>query len=79
MPVHHQVPFTQYQAQSMLARAGFKKSFGLKNNCLHGEITSADTAEAEVFVKNKFIAIIEEGGHKPDQVFNMDETGLFWK
>ena len=24
-------------------------------------------------------AIIEEGGYKPEQVFNMDETGLQWK
>ena len=57
----------------------FKKRFGLKNVCLHGEIASADTAEAEAFVNNKFKAIIEEGGYKPEQVFNMDETGLFWK
>lgn len=30
-------------------------------------------------MRNKFKAIIEEGGYKPEQVFNMDETGLFWK
>ena len=24
-------------------------------------------------------AIIKEGGYKPHQVFNMDETGLQWK
>lgn len=30
-------------------------------------------------MNNKFKAIIEEGGYKPEQVFNMDETGLFWK
>ncbi|XP_055766968.1 uncharacterized protein LOC129842432 [Salvelinus fontinalis] len=57
----------------------FKKRFGLKNVCLHGEMASADTAEAEAFVNNKFKAIIEEGGYKPEQVFNMDETALFWK
>lgn len=28
---------------------------------------------------NKYKKIIEEGGYKPEQVFNMDETGLFWK
>ena len=57
----------------------FKKRFGLKNVSLHGEMASANTAEAEAFVNNKFKAIIEEGGYKPEQVFNMDETGLFWK
>ncbi|XP_055078751.1 tigger transposable element-derived protein 1-like [Periophthalmus magnuspinnatus] len=41
---------------------------------LHGK-----AAEAEAYVNNKFKAIIEEGGYKPEQVFNMDETGLFWK
>ncbi|XP_071328990.1 tigger transposable element-derived protein 1-like [Trachinotus anak] len=57
----------------------FKKRFGLKNVSLHGEIASANTAGAEAFINNKFKAIIEEGGYKPEQVFNMDETGLFWK
>ena len=57
----------------------FKKRFELKNVSPHGEIASADTAEAEVFVNNKFKGIIEEGGYEPEQVFNMDETGLLWK
>ena len=38
-----------------------KKRFGLKNVSLHVEIASADTAEAEVFVSNKFKAIIGNG------------------
>uniref|UniRef100_A0A3B3WHD8 DDE-1 domain-containing protein n=1 Tax=Poecilia mexicana TaxID=48701 RepID=A0A3B3WHD8_9TELE len=45
---------------------------------MHGEAASADTDVAEEFV-NKFKAIIEEGGYKSEQVFNMNETGLFWK
>ena len=57
----------------------FKKCFGHKNVSLHREIASADTAKAEVFMSIKFIAIIEEGGYKPEQVFNMDRTALFWK
>lgn len=57
----------------------FQKRFGLKNVSLHGEAASADTAGAEAYVNNKFKVIIEEGGYKPEQVFNMDETGLFWK
>lgn len=57
----------------------FQKRFGLKNVSLHGEVASADTAGAEEYVSNKFKAIIEEGGYRPEQVFNMDETALFWK
>uniref|UniRef100_A0A3Q1BQ93 DDE-1 domain-containing protein n=1 Tax=Amphiprion ocellaris TaxID=80972 RepID=A0A3Q1BQ93_AMPOC len=40
---------------------------------------SANTAGAEAYVNKKFKTINEEGGYKPEQVFNMDETGLFWK
>ena len=57
----------------------FQKRFGLKNVSLHGEVASADTAGAEEYVSNKFKAIIEEGGYRPEQVFNMDETALFWR
>uniref|UniRef100_A0A087XHE0 DDE-1 domain-containing protein n=1 Tax=Poecilia formosa TaxID=48698 RepID=A0A087XHE0_POEFO len=57
----------------------FHKRFGLKSVSLHGEAASADTDGVEEYVNNKFKAIIEEGGYKPEQVFNMDETGLFWK
>uniref|UniRef100_A0A671Y9S5 DDE-1 domain-containing protein n=1 Tax=Sparus aurata TaxID=8175 RepID=A0A671Y9S5_SPAAU len=57
----------------------FQKRFGLKSVSLHGEAASADTAGAEAYVNNKFKVIIEEGRYKPEQVFNMDETGLFWK
>ncbi|XP_017165864.1 tigger transposable element-derived protein 1-like isoform X2 [Poecilia reticulata] len=57
----------------------FQKRFGLKSVSMHGEAASADTDGAEEFVNKKFKAIIEEGGYKPEQVFNMNETGLFWK
>uniref|UniRef100_A0A3Q2X2X7 HTH CENPB-type domain-containing protein n=1 Tax=Haplochromis burtoni TaxID=8153 RepID=A0A3Q2X2X7_HAPBU len=57
----------------------FKKHFGLKSVSLHGEAASADTTGAEAYVNNKFKAIIEEGRYEPEQVFNMDETCLFWK
>lgn len=57
----------------------FQKHFGLKSVSLHGEAASADTTGTEAYANNKFKAIIEDGGYKPEQVFNMDETGLFWK
>lgn len=30
-------------------------------------------------MNNKFKAIIKKGRYKPEQVFSMAETGLFWK
>ncbi|XP_067947476.1 tigger transposable element-derived protein 1-like [Watersipora subatra] len=57
----------------------FQKRFGLKNISLHGKVASVNTAGAVEYVSNKFKAIIEEGGYKPEKVFNMDETALFWK
>ncbi|XP_037047941.1 tigger transposable element-derived protein 1-like [Bradysia coprophila] len=41
----------------------FKKRFALHNICLTGEAASAD----------------EESGYNDHQIFNADETGLFWK
>ncbi|XP_060638038.2 chromobox protein homolog 3 isoform X1 [Anolis sagrei] len=57
----------------------FQKRCGLKSVSLHGEAASADKAGAEDYVNNTFKEIIKEGGYLPEQVFNMDETGLFWK
>uniref|UniRef100_UPI0035901482 tigger transposable element-derived protein 1-like n=1 Tax=Myxine glutinosa TaxID=7769 RepID=UPI0035901482 len=57
----------------------FQKRFKLKSVVLHGEAASADKAAAEGYVNETFRTIIEEGGYKPEQVFNMDETALFWK
>lgn len=43
-----------------------------------GEIASADSKAAQDYPP-KLLKIIQEGGYTPDQVFNADETGLFWK
>ncbi|XP_066976300.1 tigger transposable element-derived protein 1-like [Macrobrachium rosenbergii] len=56
----------------------FQKRFHLKSVTLHGESASADT-EAAAKYPEAFKKIIEEKGYHPEQVFNMDETGLFWK
>jgi len=56
----------------------FQKRFNLKSVSLHGEAASADKEAAEKYPET-FKAIIEEKGYRPEQVFNMDETGLFWK
>lgn len=46
---------------------------------LYGEASSADNDAAFRYVEEKFPKLISEGGYLPEQVFNMDETGLFWK
>ena len=56
----------------------FKSRANLTNIKLSGEAASAD-AESAATYPAKLAKIIEEGGYKPEQVFNVDETGLFWK
>ena len=46
---------------------------------LYGEASSAERDAALLYVEDEFPRLIEEGGYIPEQVFNMDETGLFWK
>ncbi|XP_066984695.1 tigger transposable element-derived protein 1-like [Macrobrachium rosenbergii] len=59
--------------------AKFQKRYGLKSASLHGEAVSVDTVAAETYVNETFKKIISEVEYQPEQVFNMDETGLFWK
>ncbi|XP_064421091.1 tigger transposable element-derived protein 1-like [Latimeria chalumnae] len=56
----------------------FKKRFNLHNVKLVGEIASADHDAAEKYPP-QLKKLIEEKGYRPEQVFNADETGLFWK
>ncbi|GFT04802.1 tigger transposable element-derived protein 1 [Nephila pilipes] len=53
----------------------FKKRSGIHSVIRHGEASGGDIKAAEkVFEK-----LISEDGYLPQQVFNCDETGLFWK
>ncbi|GFW83545.1 tigger transposable element-derived protein 1-like protein [Trichonephila clavipes] len=45
---------------------------------MHGEFASADK-EADGKYCLKFQEFIETEGYRPQQIFNYDETGLFWK
>ena len=56
----------------------FRRRFNLHNRSISGEAASADTEAAEKFI-DELDKIIEEGGYLPEQIFNVDETGLFWK
>lgn len=56
----------------------FKNRFNLHNLKMKGEAASADEPAAKEY-PNILKGIIERGGYKPQQVFNVDETGLYWK
>ncbi|XP_053575658.1 tigger transposable element-derived protein 1-like [Bombina bombina] len=56
----------------------FKKRSNLHNIKVQGEAAAADTEAAESYPSD-FANIIEDGGYSMDQIFNVDETGLFWK
>ena len=57
----------------------FQKRYGLKSISLHGEVASADKDAAEAYIRETFHEINAEGGYRPEQVFNINETGLYWK
>ncbi|XP_029980169.1 tigger transposable element-derived protein 1-like [Sphaeramia orbicularis] len=56
----------------------FKARVNLHNLKVQGEAASADETAMKAF-PDDLAKIIREGGYLMEQVFNMDETGLFWK
>ncbi len=56
----------------------FKKRTGLHNVRIVGESASADK-DAALRYPQELKDIIQNGGYKDEQIFNVDETGLFWK
>ncbi|XP_046519737.1 tigger transposable element-derived protein 1-like [Equus quagga] len=58
--------------------ARFKRRYHMKNVKLAGKAGSADREAAEEF-KKYLLSIIHEKGYMEEQVFNADETGLFYK
>ena len=69
-------------AEEFKARKGwfdnFKKRTGIHSVVRHGEAASSNKDAAEKFVEN-FKDFMDREGFIPEQVFNCDETGLFWK
>ncbi|XP_064092986.1 tigger transposable element-derived protein 1-like isoform X2 [Macrobrachium nipponense] len=55
----------------------FQKRFHLKCSW-HGEMASTDR-EAAMKYPETFKSIIREKGYRPEQVFNVDDSSLFWK
>ena len=56
----------------------FKKQANSHHVSFFDEASSADTVAVEKF-PNTLKEIFEAGGYNPQQIFNVDETGLFWK
>jgi len=56
----------------------FKKRTRVHSVFRHGEAASSNKDAAEKFVE-KFKDFVEREGFIPEQVFDCDETGLFWK
>ncbi|XP_068180499.1 tigger transposable element-derived protein 1-like isoform X2 [Antennarius striatus] len=56
----------------------FKKRTELRSVVRHGEASRANHKAADEFVQ-KFKQLVTDEGYVAQQVFNCDETGLFWK
>ena len=56
----------------------FKTRHGIRRLKVQGERHSADRTTAEVCC-DEFLALIREHKVSPDQVYNADETALFWR
>ena len=56
----------------------FKDRYGLMFHAVCGEKRSADREAASKFV-DEFANLISDKNLSPDQIYNTDETALFWK
>ena len=56
----------------------FKNRHGIRQLTMQGESLSADTSAADDF-KLSFSRFVEEESFSLHQVFNADETGLYWR
>ena len=56
----------------------FQKRYAVDNRVISGEAASADQEAATAYLE-EFKRIVTEGGYSADQVFNADETCLYWK
>ena len=52
--------------------------YGIRGISLQGESMSADTLAIEAF-RGKLLEKMEEEGYSLNQIFNADETGLWWR
>ena len=57
--------------------AGFKKCYNLESYVKHEEAASAPSEENLNEMRKDLQNILKE--YSPDDIFNIDETGLYWK
>ncbi|XP_044522957.1 tigger transposable element-derived protein 1-like [Gracilinanus agilis] len=67
------------QTETFGASNGWFARFKARHNVLLTDEPAVADAEAARKYPDLLRKIIEEGGYTPQQVFNVDETGLFWK
>uniref|UniRef100_H9H7U0 Tigger transposable element-derived protein 1-like n=1 Tax=Monodelphis domestica TaxID=13616 RepID=H9H7U0_MONDO len=67
------------QTETFGASNGWFARFKARHNVLLTDEPAVADAEAARKYPDVLRKIIEEGGYTPQQVFNIDETGLFWK
>ena len=74
--------YPESSAQSFVASSGWLSNFisrhGIRGISLQGESLSADTSAVDSF-QSELQQTLKTGGYSLDQVFNADETGLWWK
>nr|BAN21014.1 unkown protein [Riptortus pedestris] len=56
----------------------FKKRHGIRQLAIQGESLSGDNVAATLFIEN-FNCLVKKFDLTPDQIYNADESGLFWK
>ncbi|GFT96569.1 tigger transposable element-derived protein 1 [Trichonephila clavipes] len=66
------------QVQRRIPVSGYLIQEKALNETITGESATADEGGAKIFPE-ELAKIIEDGVYSADQVFNADETGLYWK
>lgn len=70
-----------YENESFNASRGWYERFKNRSNLLNNKM--GDESENDIRTAEEYPTIlqriIKEGGYTPQQVFNVDETGLYWK
>ncbi|XP_023239129.1 tigger transposable element-derived protein 1-like [Centruroides sculpturatus] len=77
-----QTPSPSADRQDFKARRGwfdkFRRRTGIHSVIRHGEASSSNEKATKAFV-DEFAEFVKSEGYVWNQVFNCDETGLFWK
>lgn len=67
------------QAETFGASNGWFARFKARHHVLLTEEPAVADAQAAARYPSVLRSVLDEGGYSPHQVFNVDETGLFWK